>query len=84
LPPAIWIQTRGDLIHDYRDPDSGFDGSEAQRFVDRYRRAGGEITLHYFDAPLHFTSEHPELPASVEAMRRVCEFIHRQIPVAGS
>ncbi|MGH6769868.1 MAG: alpha/beta hydrolase [Xanthobacteraceae bacterium] len=81
MPPAIWIQSRGDLIHDYRDPNSGFDGSEALRFVDRYRKAGGDITLHYFDAPLHFTSENPDLPQSIEAMRCVTEFVHRQIPV---
>ena len=38
MPPAIWIQTKGDLIHDYTDPNSGFNGSEAQRFADMYRR----------------------------------------------
>jgi acetyl esterase/lipase len=81
MPPAIWIQAKNDLIHDYRDPNSGFDGSEAQRFVDRYRRAGGEIELFYYDAPLHFTSEHPEMPQSIDAMQRVNQFIHRQMPV---
>jgi acetyl esterase/lipase len=79
-PPAIWIQGTNDLIHDYTDPHSGFPGSEAKRFVDRYRKAGGEITLEYFDAPLHFTSEHPELPASVAAMEKVVAFVHRHIP----
>jgi acetyl esterase/lipase len=81
LPPAIWIQSRGDLIHDYRDPNSGFDGSEAPRFISLYRKAGGDIALHYYDAPLHFTSERPDLPQSIEAMLRVTEFVHRQIPV---
>ena len=69
MPPAIWIQTRGDLIHDYRDPNSGFDGSEAQRFAAMYRKAGGSIDLQYFDAPLHFTNDHPELPESQRALK---------------
>ena len=65
MPPAIWIQTKNDLIHDYRDPNSGFDGTEAQRFAAMYRKAGGNIDLEYFDAPLHFTNDHPELPESI-------------------
>ena len=63
MPPALWIQPKGDLIHDYRDPNSGFDGSEAQRFTALYRRAGGDIELEYYDAALHFTQEHPDRAA---------------------
>ena len=82
-PPAIWIQGTDDLIHDYTDPNSGFAGTEAARFVDRYQRAGGEIELHYYDAPLHFTSAHPELPQSQAALERVVAFIrHRISPFA--
>ena len=81
-PPALWIQGSNDLIHDYRDPASGFDGSEAQRFVDRYRRAGGEIALAYYDAPLHFTTEHPDLPQSIAALERVVAFVHETVPVS--
>jgi hypothetical protein len=80
-PPALWVQGSNDLIHDYRDPHSGFDGSEAQRFVDRYRRAGGRIALEYYDAPLHFTTEHPDMPQSVAALERVAAFVHEAIPV---
>jgi hypothetical protein len=47
--------------------------------VDRYRRVGGEIALEYYDAPLHFTSEHPELPQSVAAMKRVVDFVHGRV-----
>jgi acetyl esterase/lipase len=81
MPPALWIQGTNDLIHDYRDPDSGFPGTEAQRFVANYRRAGGEIALEYYDAPLHFTTEHPTMPQSIAAMKRVVAFIQKQIPV---
>ena len=80
-PPALWIQGTNDLIHDYRDPNSGFDGTEAQRFVDRYRRAGGEIALEYYDAPLHFTTEHPDMPESIAALKRVAAFVHQSMPV---
>ena len=80
-PPALWIQGTNDLIHDYRDPDSGFPGTEAQRFVANYRRAGGEIALEYYDAPLHFTTEHPTMPQSIAAMQRVVAFVHEQMPV---
>jgi acetyl esterase len=79
--PAIWVQSEGDLIHDYTDPNSGFAGSEAKRFADRYKKAGGEIELNYYKAPLHFTSDKPELPESIAAMKRATEWIHQRIPV---
>lgn len=43
--PALWVQGRPDVVHDYRDPDSPFDGNEPERFVANYRRAGGTIEL---------------------------------------
>lgn len=44
LPPALYIQGRpNDGPHDYRDPDSAFAGNEPERFVARYREAGGQI-----------------------------------------
>src|ERR1051326_8989956 len=48
-PPAIWLQGRGDTLHDYKDPESKFDGNEPQRFCASYRHAGGEIALEYID-----------------------------------
>jgi acetyl esterase/lipase len=81
MPPAVWIQTKGDLIHDYTDPNSGFAGSEAQRFADMYKKAGGKIDLHYYDAPLHFTNDHPELPESQRALSDAIAFTRQQIPV---
>jgi len=82
-PPVLWIQGTNDLIHDYRDPDSGFPGTEAQRFVESYHRVGAEIGLEYYDAPLHFTTEHPMMPQSMAAMQRVKAFVHEQMPVKG-
>jgi len=49
MPPAIWIQGRPDMTHDYHDPDGGFAGNEPERFVSNYRKAGGDIEITYFD-----------------------------------
>src|SRR5438270_121751 len=48
-PPAVWFQGREDMLHDYKDADSSFDGNEPQRFVANYRKAGGTIALEYID-----------------------------------
>ncbi len=80
LPPAIWIQSSNDEVHDYHDGESDFPGTEAHRFADRYRKAGGELVLEYFDAPALFTTVHPLMPQSVEAMSHVIAFVHRHIP----
>ena len=48
-PPAMWIQGRPDIVHDYHDPDSGQDANEPERFAAAYRAAGGEIDLLYVD-----------------------------------
>jgi acetyl esterase/lipase len=45
IPPALWVQGRPDEVHDYHDPEGGFAGNEPERFVTRYREAGGEIEL---------------------------------------
>ena len=50
LPPAVWFQGKGDILHDYTDEDAGATVSEAPRFVANYRKAGGDIALHYFDS----------------------------------
>ena len=48
-PPAIWFQAHGDIMHDYKDVESTFDGNEPQRFCAAYRKAGGSIALEYID-----------------------------------
>jgi acetyl esterase len=48
-PPAIWIQGQPDVVHDYHDPDYAGSEHEPQRFVNNYRKAGGEIDLLYVD-----------------------------------
>jgi acetyl esterase len=82
-PPAVWLQTYNDIMHDYHDPDSRLPGNEPQRFVAAYKKAGGEVELKYFDAPQRFTSVAPTSPASQEAFALLVAFFHRHMPTAG-
>lgn len=47
MPPALWVQGRPDIVHDYHDEDSNFPGNEPERFVSNYRKAGGDIDIVY-------------------------------------
>jgi acetyl esterase len=78
-PPALWIQTPNDNNHDYRDPAGSFDGNEPQRFVDRYRKAGGQIELLYFEAPQRFTSVAPDSPAARDAFKKMAAFVQQHL-----
>lgn len=44
-PPTLWIQSRPDFMHDYRDPESPIPGNEPERFIANYRKAGGHIDI---------------------------------------
>jgi acetyl esterase/lipase len=81
LVPAMWVQSSQDQVHNYKDPNSDFPGSEAERFTELYRRAGGEIETLYFDAPMMFTTAHAELPESIAALQAIVDFVHKHIPV---
>ena len=48
-PPAIWVQSQPDPVHDYRDPESPVELNEPQRFAENYKKAGGEIEIVYMD-----------------------------------
>ena len=73
-PPAVWYQGRGDLVHDYKDTESPFDGNEPQRFCAAYRKAGGDIDLVYIDAERH-TGRSPDLSQTGDMFARMVEFI---------
>ena len=79
-PPAMWIQATDDEVHNYQDPNSPYDGPELERFAHNYRKAGGEIELKVFEAPPMFTTAHPTLPASIEALGELVRFVHQHIP----
>jgi acetyl esterase/lipase len=79
-PPAIWFQGRGDILHDYRDPESPFDGNEPQRFCAAYRKAGGEIALEYLDMERH-AGHSPDLSKAGDMFGRMVEFVGRHAGV---
>lgn len=83
LPPAIWIQSSRDEVHNYLDPESNTTENEAERFATNYRKAGGELILEYFDAPSLFTTVHPTLPESIAALDDIVRFVHRHLPMQG-
>jgi acetyl esterase len=78
LPPAVWYQGRGDIVHDYKDADSDFPGNEPQRFCANYKKAGGEIVLDYVDMDRH-TGHSPDLSKSGDMFARMVDFVGRHI-----
>jgi acetyl esterase/lipase len=80
LPPAIWFQGRGDILHDYKDPESDFPGNEPQRFVAAYRKAGGDITLEYIEMERH-AGHSPDLSQTGDMFARMATFVGRHVRV---
>ena len=78
-PPAVWYQSRGDNMHDYRDPESPFDGNEPQRFVHNYRKAGGTIALEYID--MERGAGGSDLSKTGDMFARMIEFIGKHVKV---
>lgn len=78
-PPAVWYQGHGDAVHDYRDPESPFDGNEPQRFCADYRKAGGSIALEYIDMVRQAGS--PDLSKAGDMFDRMVAFIGRHVTV---
>jgi acetyl esterase/lipase len=56
MPPALWVQGRPDIVHDYHDDDSSFPGNEPERFIANYRNARGDIEIVYVDNEKRSTS----------------------------
>lgn len=78
LPPAVWYQGRGDVVHDYKDPESDFAGNEPQRFCANYKKAGGEIALEYIDMDRH-TGHSPDLTKTGDMFAHMVDFVGRHI-----
>jgi acetyl esterase len=74
LPPAIWHQGRGDLMHDYKDEDFKGSDTEAPRFAASYRKAGGDIELSYFDTDRK-PGHSPDLNKIGDTFERMLAFI---------
>jgi acetyl esterase len=78
--PALWVQPRVDEQHIYQDPGSTEPGTDLDKFVAAYRRAGGEIGLAYYDAPQYFTVHDSGSAASQQAFARMIAFFKKHIP----
>jgi acetyl esterase len=81
-PPAVWFQGRGDMLHDYKDVEGSFAGNEPQRFVENYRKAGGEITLEYIEADRH-AGHSPDLSKTGDMFERMVAWVGTHIRVDG-
>jgi acetyl esterase len=77
-PPAVWFQGRGDMLHDYKDADSAFPGNEPQRFVADYKKAGGEIELHYIEMDRH-AGHSPDLSKTGDMFAHMADWVHAHI-----
>ena len=78
LPPAVWYQGRGDVVHDYKDPQSDFPGNEPERFCANYKKAGGEITLESIDMERH-AGHGPDLSKTGDMFARMVNFVGKHI-----
>jgi hypothetical protein len=78
LPPAIWHQGRGDLMHDYKDTDHAGPESEAPRFAANYKKAGGEIELCYFDTDRK-PGQSPDLTNIGDTFERMLGFVGKHL-----
>jgi acetyl esterase len=71
LPPVLYLQGTADPAH----PRPNLD-----RFVASYRKAGGRVDLHLFEGMSQaFISEQPSAPASLDAIDKIIEFVHREM-----
>ena len=78
LPPAIWHQGRGDILHDYKDEDSKSPLTEAPRFAENYKKAGGNIELHYFDSDRQ-PGHSPDLTKIGDTFEKMLAFIGKHL-----
>jgi acetyl esterase len=71
MPPVLYIQGTNDIAHPRVDLD---------RFVTKYRQAGGQVELELFEGEAEgFIIRKPSSPASGQGMEKIIEFVHRQI-----
>lgn len=70
LPPALWLQGRPDMVHDYRDPEAPIPGNEPERFVANYRKAGGDIEMISVEQAARTTPE---------VLGQVVAFFHKHL-----
>ena len=73
MPPVLYLQGAADIAHPAPNRD---------RFIANYRKAGGRVELHLFEGVGEaFITNDPTAPASLSAIDKIIEFVHREIPV---
>lgn len=71
-PPVLYLQGTADPAH----PRPNLD-----RFVAAYRKAGGRVDLHFFEGMSQaFITDLPTHKHSLDALDKIVEFVHREIP----
>lgn len=68
-PPVLYVRGTKDVAHPRPDLD---------RFVDQYRKAGGQVELKLFDGEAEgFINRKPTSAAAGQAVTQIIEFVHR-------
>lgn len=71
-PPVLYLQGTADPAHPRPN---------LERFVAAYRKAGGRVELHFFEGMSQaFITDSPTHPHSLDALDKIVEFVHREIP----
>ena len=71
MPPVLYLQGNADVAHPKPNRD---------QFIASYRKAGGRVDLHLFEGVGEgFITDDPGSPASLEAVEKIIEFVHREI-----
>jgi acetyl esterase/lipase len=71
LPPVICLQGTRDQAHPRADID---------RFVENYRKAGGQIEFALFEGEAEgFIKRNAGSPAAAQAMEKIIQFVHKEI-----
>ena len=71
MPPVLYVQGTKDVAHPRPDLD---------RFVEQYRKAGGQVELKLFDGEAEgFINRKPTSAAAGQAVTQIIEFVHKHM-----
>ncbi len=71
LPPVLYVQGTNDRAHPRPDLD---------RFVEQYRRAGGQVDLELYEGEAEgFIIRNPSSSASEQALEKIITFVHARV-----
>ncbi len=71
LPPVLYIQGTADVAHPTPD---------RERFVERYRKAGGHLELELFDGEVEgFIGRNANSANTARAIEKIIDFVHSQL-----